>query len=737
MAADRGAARELRADEIDPAWLAAATTSTSRATRSWSSRCAARRCSAVELARAAGARDQRRPRLLERDPRQRRRGRSARPFARLAPDVVFANEDEERRRRPLARSTPPGSSSAERAAARSTATSARRSPVDAGRRLDRRRRRARRGLDRRRSRPRARGGRAVRPAGRRDADSVRERERADPASPTRCARALDEGRRSSRSRRRSSRTAFPLLTASRSGSRWSTPSAKQARSPRRSACSTAAIRVGLTDDELARFDSSARKVGPRDLAACAVAGRRRRDDGRRRPRRRAHRRHPLPRHGRDRRRAPRLPDPSGRLGRPRRPRARHRVLVVVLGREVAPRHPGDDGAPRDARHPRARLRHGHAPALLLGGRRAARPAARRRRPDRGADRGGALAARAPAASSSRTRRRRASRSSELIEEAVAEAARQGVSGQARDAVRARVPPRALRRANARGQPRARRRQRTARRRGVGSVRRPVSLYDAVSDLPLAVEGYDLDVRALEVSSGFTRKTTTIRLVGARRGGARRGRHVRGDRARRAARSAGPVLPLAGDVDDRLVLGAPRRRSRSSTTAPERDVYVDYRRWAFESAALDLALRQSGTIPRRGASGARLGPLTYVVSMRLGEPPTIERARRAGSTLYPSLRFKLDATSDWTDELVARAARARLRRLRSTSRATTRGRSSTRRRSRSLPARRSRGCRASGSRTRRSTTSTRRSSSRVRDRSPGTRSSTRSTTSRRCRGRRRP
>ena len=32
------------------------------------------------------------------------------------------------------------------------------------------------------------------------------------------------------------------------------------------------IRVGLTDEELARFDSSARKLGPRDLAACAIAG---------------------------------------------------------------------------------------------------------------------------------------------------------------------------------------------------------------------------------------------------------------------------------------------------------------------------------------------------------------------------------------------------------------------------------------------------------------------------------
>jgi pseudouridine-5'-phosphate glycosidase len=32
------------------------------------------------------------------------------------------------------------------------------------------------------------------------------------------------------------------------------------------------IKVGLTEDELARFTPEARKVGPRDLAACAVAG---------------------------------------------------------------------------------------------------------------------------------------------------------------------------------------------------------------------------------------------------------------------------------------------------------------------------------------------------------------------------------------------------------------------------------------------------------------------------------
>ena len=102
-----------------------------------------------------------------------------------------------------------------------------------------------------------------------------------------------------------------------------------------------------------------------------------------------------------------------------------------------------------------------------------------------------------------------------------------------------------------------------------------------------------------------------------------------------------------------------RSTRSRTTSPtqplfenppERPVYVDYRRWAFESAALDLALRQSGKTLGQ-AVGRELRPLTYVVSMRLGEPPTLERLQ-GWLDLYPGLRFKLDATSDWTDELVA-------------------------------------------------------------------------------------
>jgi hypothetical protein len=110
-----------------------------------------------------------------------------------------------------------------------------------------------------------------------------------------------------------------------------------------------------------------------------------------------------------------------------------------------------------------------------------------------------------------------------------------------------------------------------------------------------------------------------------------------------------VLPLAGewtlDSFSRNLAEQPLFEA-----APQMHAFLDYRRWAFESAALDLALRQNGTSLAH-AVGRELRPLTYVVSMRLGEPPTLARVK-GWLELYPGLRFKLDATSDWTDELVA-------------------------------------------------------------------------------------
>ena len=47
-------------------------------------------------------------------------------------------------------------------------------------------------------------------------------------------------------------------------------------------------------------------------------------------------------------------------------------------------------------------------------------------------------------------------------------------------------------------------------------------------------------------------------------------------------------------------------------------------------------------------------MTFVASMRLGEPASIAPVR-AWLDLYPALRFKLDPTSSWGDELVAELA----------------------------------------------------------------------------------
>jgi hypothetical protein len=73
-------------------------------------------------------------------------------------------------------------------------------------------------------------------------------------------------------------------------------------------------------------------------------------------------------------------------------------------------------------------------------------------------------------------------------------------------------------------------------------------------------------------------------------------------------------------------------------------------WAYESTALDLALRQAGT-SLHAAVGREPRPVRFVVSLRLGEPPTLDPVARRLER-YPSLRFKLDPVSDWTPELIA-------------------------------------------------------------------------------------
>lgn len=86
-----------------------------------------------------------------------------------------------------------------------------------------------------------------------------------------------------------------------------------------------------------------------------------------------------------------------------------------------------------------------------------------------------------------------------------------------------------------------------------------------------------------------------------------------------------------------------------THEPQQQAYRDYRRWAVESAALDLALHQAG-LNLHDVLGRTPAPLRFVASSGVGHPPSmeaIERVRRRA----PASRFKLDVNAGWTQEFL--------------------------------------------------------------------------------------
>jgi L-alanine-DL-glutamate epimerase-like enolase superfamily enzyme len=176
----------------------------------------------------------------------------------------------------------------------------------------------------------------------------------------------------------------------------------------------------------------------------------------------------------------------------------------------------------------------------------------------------------------------------------------------------------------------------------------MSTWELIAQLPLEIEGYALDPLEASVSSEFTRKSTVIRLHGSGEEGV--GEDVTYDAEdHEILQAAGPSLPLAGSFTvasfaERLagleLFGEP----------PQREVSQNYRTWAYESAALDLALRQAGQ-PLHAVLGREPRPVRFVVSLRLGEPPTLAPVS-SRLELYPSLRFKLDPTSSWDERLIA-------------------------------------------------------------------------------------
>jgi L-alanine-DL-glutamate epimerase-like enolase superfamily enzyme len=175
----------------------------------------------------------------------------------------------------------------------------------------------------------------------------------------------------------------------------------------------------------------------------------------------------------------------------------------------------------------------------------------------------------------------------------------------------------------------------------------MSLSDPLTSLPLTVDGYRLERLEQAVSTGFTRVTTTVVMFGG-------GHEGRGEDVTYTAEDHDgfpDALPLAGS--DSLNELSQRLEGRDLfAQAPAQEPARDYRRWAFESAALDLALRQADR-SLAGALGREARPVRFVASTR----SDIEGWLASD----PTLEFKLDPDASWDDELMrSLAATGRVR-----------------------------------------------------------------------------
>ena len=171
----------------------------------------------------------------------------------------------------------------------------------------------------------------------------------------------------------------------------------------------------------------------------------------------------------------------------------------------------------------------------------------------------------------------------------------------------------------------------------------MSVFEAVADLELAIDGYRLERREEEVSSEFRRVTTTVVVTGKGLDG--RGEDVTYD-------------PEDHDHYPHLDLVGRRTLAELSASLEGVDLFPsgepgfaasrEYRRWAVESAVFDLALRQARTSLGE-AIGREYRPVRFVMSTR--QDPF------AWLAIDETLEFKLDPTGDWTREFMEALAGA--------------------------------------------------------------------------------
>jgi hypothetical protein len=173
-----------------------------------------------------------------------------------------------------------------------------------------------------------------------------------------------------------------------------------------------------------------------------------------------------------------------------------------------------------------------------------------------------------------------------------------------------------------------------------------AVFDLVADLPIDLKGVTTVRHERETAAGFRRVTTEFHLHGVSETG--RGEDVTYDEADHADVPAAELglegrytlAEFSAALDDRdLFVGE-----------PEREASRHYRRWAIESAALDLGLRQV-RVDLGEALERSFDPVRFVVSPSLrGDDPDLGPVESLLEA-HPGTELKLDPTPDWDADLI--------------------------------------------------------------------------------------
>ena len=178
-------------------------------------------------------------------------------------------------------------------------------------------------------------------------------------------------------------------------------------------------------------------------------------------------------------------------------------------------------------------------------------------------------------------------------------------------------------------------------------------FAKIAALPVEIDSIHYTPLVRDTSSGFTKITTVVRLTGAGQDGL--GEDVTWDQVDQIELVRHPTPDAILGRWTLAELSAALGELDLFPVAPCRPASRHYRRWAFESAALDLSLQQAG-LSLGDALDRTPRPVRFVSSVRLGEPPSVDPIRARLRT-DPELEFKLDPTLSWTAKTLKEIADA--------------------------------------------------------------------------------